>query len=114
MGCVQEIWEGFDGGLKDYDDSTRGDTMEYVVGWWAGETQRHTVCKDRETAEERRTALKAQSAAHLYVSLEPVRMMPRGVFHKMQEMLRANVWNGRCAHSTYKRLCVTCVGKEVQ
>lgn len=88
--------------------------MEYVVSWWVGDTKQHRVCKDKETAEERRTAIKAQSAAHLYASLEPVRVMPRGVFQKMQELLRANVWNTRCAHSAYKRLCVTCVGKAVQ
>ena len=89
--------------------------MEYVVSYWTGEKKQHVVCKDKETAEEKRMSVKARSAALPDVSLEPIRMMPLVVFEKMQELLRikSDVWVGRCKHSAYKRLCITCVGIEV-
>ena len=89
--------------------------MEYVVSWWNGETKQHTVCVDKETAEAKQTMIKARSAAQVNVSLEPVRMMPLVVFEKMEELLRTTfgVWMGRCKHSAYKRLCITCVGMDV-
>ena len=86
--------------------------MEYIVSYWTGEKKQHGICKDKETAEEKRMSIKARSAALPDVSLEPVRIMPLGVFQKMNELLRINIWNGTCRHSTLKRLCITCVGEE--
>lgn len=89
--------------------------MEYIVSWWSDETKQHIVCKDKETVEEKRRVIQVRSAASQRVSLEPIRVMPLVVFKKMEELRKTtpSSWLGRCRHSAYKRLCITCVGIEV-
>ena len=89
--------------------------MQYVISWWDGDTKQHTVCKDREIAEEKRAAIKARSVANVQRSFEPVRVMPLNVFKKMNELVRisSSAWTKRCKHGPFRRLCITCVGESI-
>jgi hypothetical protein len=89
--------------------------MQYVVSWWEGVLKRHTILKDKDAAEKKRLDMKERSASLPLVSLEPVRMMPRVVFEKMDELVKtkSDTWKRRCKHAPFRRLCVVCVGEEV-
>ena len=89
--------------------------MQYAVSWWEGENKQHRVLKDEETAQKMYKETKTRSVTLPRVSLEPVRIMPLIVFEKMNTLVQTgdSMWQGRCKHSPYKRLCTVCVGEAI-
>ena len=83
--------------------------MSYVVSWWERELRRSRSFTTQESAEVKKAQLKARSAALIYASLEPIRLIPQPVFKKMEQLARDSNGNFTCKHKCLQRLCEPCV-----
>lgn len=88
----------------------------YVVTWWQGVTKRTQATVSRAAAEQLQREVRATSQALLRESYEPIRLMPKAVFDRMQALLADPSLRPKrktCRHGCDYRLCIPCITLDV-